>query len=298
MKIKNLLWLLSLVAILFSCEEKEESLSTEKEILSFKLEEFDPVLEGEIVYNSISIIVEPTVDVTALTPTIEVSEKATIIPESGTTLDFTDLVYYTVQAEDLTHESYTVRIYDTALYIYPYNNNYLHIGERVDVPCKNTINYSRENCVTLISDDGEEWIPIYSSVNDFSVFFWVPNKITPGNFSLKLELGDRTYIHDETYEIGTMDPFIDSLNFYELNLADTLIIYGRNFDSNQISNFIRFEADSSMYTSYILEQVTEPNCIKCLLPDSGTFYIGMDYQVEEIDFPFWISHHKALTITE
>ena len=57
----------------------------------------------------VSVRVPKGTDLTALTPTITVSENATIDPASGTEEDFSDSVSYTVTAEDTTTtKTYTV----------------------------------------------------------------------------------------------------------------------------------------------------------------------------------------------
>ena len=45
-----------------------------------------------------------------LTPTITVSDKAQVSPESGVAQDFTDPVVYTVTAEDGSQQEYTVTV--------------------------------------------------------------------------------------------------------------------------------------------------------------------------------------------
>lgn len=49
-------------------------------------------------------------DVTALQPTIVVSDLATVSPASGEEQDFTDPVTYTVTAEDETTQEYVVTV--------------------------------------------------------------------------------------------------------------------------------------------------------------------------------------------
>ncbi|MCG8699301.1 MAG: DUF5018 domain-containing protein, partial [Bacteroidales bacterium] len=74
--------------------------SSEKDILSFSLAEQTQPANINTDEHSVFIEVEPGTDVTNLTPTIEVSHKATINPGSGVALDLSKPVTYIVTAED------------------------------------------------------------------------------------------------------------------------------------------------------------------------------------------------------
>lgn len=66
---------------------------------------------GTISGTTIKVDVPVGTDVTALTPTITVSEGATVSPTSGTATDFSSAVTYTVTAEDTTTtKDYTVTV--------------------------------------------------------------------------------------------------------------------------------------------------------------------------------------------
>ncbi len=110
-KVSFLICLLTVFIALSSCKKK----SSEKEILEFHFS--SPNVEAII--NESMKIVEATVpygtDVTALKPIIEVSNQATISPESGTLMDFTNPVTYTVTAEDGSQSIYTVTVTVEAL---------------------------------------------------------------------------------------------------------------------------------------------------------------------------------------
>ncbi len=88
----------------------ERILSSENDILSFSLPgEVSPAsIDSE--NHSITIEVLGGTDVSALTPTIEVSEGATINPSSGETIDFSNTVSFTVTSEDGTLQSWTVTV--------------------------------------------------------------------------------------------------------------------------------------------------------------------------------------------
>lgn len=83
-------------------------LSSAKAITSFVIGTAEGVISEED--HTIAVEVEAGTDVTALQPTIEVSEGAEVSPASGAEADFTDPVTYTVTAEDETTQEYEVTV--------------------------------------------------------------------------------------------------------------------------------------------------------------------------------------------
>jgi len=86
--------------------------SSEKLINSFVLLGLNPEVDGTIDSNSytVNLVVPGGTDVTTLTPTITVSDSATVVPNSGVTEDFTNPVVYTVTAQDGSIQDYTVTV--------------------------------------------------------------------------------------------------------------------------------------------------------------------------------------------
>ena len=86
------------------------NLSSAKLITSFRFAALS--IDGQIDQNSrkITIKVPTAQDVTQLTPTLTLSEKATVSPASGTQQNFTNPVNYTVTAEDGSKQVYEVKV--------------------------------------------------------------------------------------------------------------------------------------------------------------------------------------------
>lgn len=94
---------------LFSCggDDPEPSKSSDKSILNFSIND----VEGTIDQNEreISIVLAET-ELNTLTPTISISELASIDPPSGVAQDFSSPVNYTVTAEDGSEAVYSVKV--------------------------------------------------------------------------------------------------------------------------------------------------------------------------------------------
>lgn len=86
--------------------------SSAKDITKFSFAALSPAVDATIdaTAKSISSTLSTTSDLTKLTPTITVSDKATVSPASGVVQDFSKEVSYTVTAEDGSTAVYKVKI--------------------------------------------------------------------------------------------------------------------------------------------------------------------------------------------
>jgi hypothetical protein len=118
---KNKFLLLSLVLItagllIWSCSTKHNDVqptkSSGRAIKTFILAGLSPAVNGLVDENAhtVKLTVPVTADITALTPTITVADKATVTPASGAVQNFLNPVIYTVTAEDGSTQSYTVSV--------------------------------------------------------------------------------------------------------------------------------------------------------------------------------------------
>ena len=94
--LKTLCLVLTAIVLLTGCKKE----SSEKKILSFSFA--SPAVEATIAEDAKTIVavVPFGTNVQALVPIITVSDKATVVPASGTPVDFTNPVNFTVTAED------------------------------------------------------------------------------------------------------------------------------------------------------------------------------------------------------
>ena len=100
----------SIMTVVFSVQSVPKS--TEKKILNFTFNSLSPIVQATIddENKKITARVPPAVDITKLAPTIIMSPKASISPNSGVVQNFTNPVNYIVTAEDGSIESYQVTI--------------------------------------------------------------------------------------------------------------------------------------------------------------------------------------------
>lgn len=103
-----LLFLLFAISIT-GCDE-EESKSSEMAILAFSFNQLNPNIQAEINGNSILLVVPYGTDLSQLAATIDISEKASISPNTSVKQDFSNPVTYTVTAEDGQTQKYIVEV--------------------------------------------------------------------------------------------------------------------------------------------------------------------------------------------
>jgi hypothetical protein len=108
--------LLTIVTAFWNCAseipELKKPQSPQKNILSFKFQDFNPIVEGDIdtTLRTVRLRVPVATKVTALKPTITVSQAASITPNSLVAQNFTVPVTYFVNAADSTKRAYQVTV--------------------------------------------------------------------------------------------------------------------------------------------------------------------------------------------
>lgn len=103
---KSLCLVLAALAIFASCTPE----STEKKIISFQFAQPAVIATINEEAKTIEANVPWGTDLTTLVPVITISDKATISPASGTIVDFTNPVVFTVTAEDGSEAKYTATV--------------------------------------------------------------------------------------------------------------------------------------------------------------------------------------------
>lgn len=108
----GLLALLAMIGLTISSCDNDDgpTLSDEAGVLSFSFDGLTPPVAATINGTAITATLAYNVNVTALVPTITVSEGASVAPASGIAQDFTAPVTYTVTAENGREVAYTVTV--------------------------------------------------------------------------------------------------------------------------------------------------------------------------------------------
>ncbi|WP_029901816.1 PCMD domain-containing protein [Prevotella sp. 10(H)] len=111
MKTKLLLAQIALISLIMSSCIKDEPLGKETDIVSFTIDG-ENFVSSEVSNETVTVSVTEDTDLTKIIPRIELSEGASVSPESGTVQDFSaGPVHYVVTSEDRKYDKrYTVSI--------------------------------------------------------------------------------------------------------------------------------------------------------------------------------------------
>jgi len=111
-----------LISFCVSCIQ-DEPLNPEADILTFTMPENVALMDASFNVNSITVYVRKNVDLSAITPTIQITEGATISPDPSTPQNFSQPVVYTVTSESgESQRTYTVQTISSTIYNYYFEN--------------------------------------------------------------------------------------------------------------------------------------------------------------------------------
>ena len=111
MKKLVILLFIGLIILTLSCKKDDDGGDYDKSgklIITFKIESILLDVSVDQVLHKIDFNIPPSVTLTNVTPSIKVSQGASINPSSGQPIDLTEPVIYTVTAEDGSTSEYTV----------------------------------------------------------------------------------------------------------------------------------------------------------------------------------------------
>ncbi|WP_340153502.1 DUF5018 domain-containing protein [uncultured Marivirga sp.] len=259
-------------------------LRTGNAMVSFDLEEFTPVVNGTIDEDSKTVSLTlpwNTSDLTALVPTIEISEGATVSPENNSAQDFSfGSVDYTVTAEDGSTQVYevTVELEEAPDPVFDdLSSSTFRKGELITISGQNFSDIS----VTFVRE-GFSSSPSLETESETSFSFTVPNNVSfeVGTYSLEV------YIRNEEFVLGEVDilpPPPSISDFTTSNSDDNIIvrINGINFIDGE--NKVSFIKDNVKNEAYIKEE--NSSRIYAVLPpllETGDYTIAVETNGAEV----------------
>lgn len=224
--------------------------SSENKILEFKFEEFTPVLSGIIddVNNTIKLVIPwaEKFDIYAMTPTIIISELASVNPETSEENSFKGSQEYTVTAEDNSTKTYTVTVE-------------IEEAPTPTIEALTKTEYVADDEITIQGTNFSEcqvYLKQASSSNMISlseetitnVTFSIPNSTKAGEYELTI------YIRDEEYSLGniTILPPAPSISNISTSSADDNLIVtieGDNFSKG--NNAVYFVMNNEEHKAYM-----------------------------------------------
>lgn len=257
---------------------------TGKSITSFVLEGFSPVVEGSINEESKTVMLMVpwnTADLSAIEPTIQVSEGAEVSPESNIAQDFSfGSVDYTVTAEDGTSQVYEVTVELEEAPEPTFNDLSSTTYRKGELITITGLNFS-EIQVTFVSASLSSGVSLESE-GETSFSFNVPNNASFEVATYSLEVS----IRGITYVLGNLEilPPPPSITDFTTSTTDGNIIVrinGSEFIDGQ--NKVYFTKNEVKTEAYIHEE--RSSRIRAVLPpllESGDYTITVETNGAEV----------------
>ncbi|AYB30984.1 DUF5018 domain-containing protein [Chryseolinea soli] len=270
--------LVVLLAVFASCSNDSEdptpnppAKSDAKTIIVFKFSAFNPEVGGIFIEaeKKINLIVPNGTDVTALVPTIVVSEKATISPTTAVAQNFKSPVEYTVTAEDGTTQKYTVTVTVSTAVSFTLSP----MTTPTDIEQDGVLildgtqfgSYENNKVVLKNKTTGTEVeIKAASASTATRLFFKIPADLVLGDYTFTVFVGAQSLQAAETLTIVLHAPTITSVDKTTVNPEDVIVITGKYFAAS--GNEVKLEQDGFVFT---LKVITESaTSISAQLPEN------------------------------
>lgn len=218
--------------------------SNEKKILSFQFDIDGEIFEGVIDHSNLTIAIDTYKNPSNISPIITLSENASISPSGNDFQNFLNDIEYTVTAEDLTTNIYTVKTKWISINTVNSANN---TGDVATNYYNNATPFVRTSFVDLTLPNSK--IILENNDNRYELFFFNYNThvyndilytsfqiefpvsiVTATDYKLKYEIND-VVKSETTFFIDVLaenSPDIISANQSSYNYNDTLILTGNN----------------------------------------------------------------------
>jgi len=271
--------LVVLLAVFASCSSDSEdptpnppaTKSGAKSILSFKFSAFSPEVGGIFVEaeKKITLTVPNGTDVTALVPTITVSEKATISPATAVAQNFTSPVEYTVTAEDGTTQKYTVTVTVSTAVSFTLKP----MTTPTDIEQDGVLildgtqfgSYENNKVVLKNKTTGTEVeIKAASASTATRLFFKLPADLVLGDYTFTVFVGAQSLQAAETLTIVLHAPTITSVDKTTVNPEDVIVITGKYFAAS--GNEVKLTQDGFVFTLKVISE--SATSISAQLPEN------------------------------
>jgi hypothetical protein len=263
----RVLFALCLAVLAASCSDDDSDPTVEKSsakaITSFKFA--SPAATGTITEaaKTIAVSVPFGTKVTELVPTIVVSEKATVAPNTDVKQDFTKAVTYTVTAEDGSTAAYVVTVTVGAqsgnepVTLTGISTDEIQAGgDEFYIEGKNFGAYAESQiAITLV---GANPSPIKGNARANStstkLYFKLPNEIPPGEYTVAVITNGQTVNFKETILVTPPTPIITSISAEQVDEDGEVTITGKFFSAQD--NIVFLVQDGYLYPMDITEEST------------------------------------------
>jgi hypothetical protein len=250
----RVLFVLCLAVLAASCSDDDSDpgvvKSSAKAITSFKFA--TPAATGTVTESDkkIAVTVPAGTNVTELVPTIAVSEKAAIDPNTGVKQNFTNAVTYTVTAEDGSTQKYVVTVTveepgKDEITVTGISSVEVEKGAAFYITGTNFAVFT-DSEIALTNIDSKEKFTIGANDNSTTtrLYFTMPFIIEVGEYAITVTSKAQSVELDVTLTVKIPAPGISGISAEEVNQGGSVTITGVNF--SETGNEVRLVDDGGI----------------------------------------------------
>lgn len=225
----SVLLLLFFCVLLQSCDKSEETLP-DATLISLQL---SGITDQKSTIIAVTKTVETTVpygtSVKSLTPIIEISTGASIVPASKTPQDFSQPVYYVLTSSEGKKTVYKVSVItlkQPSPEIISIDKNTIEAGESLLVKGKYFGNFQGVIQSYLVDAKNEEILVTSKLLDSTQIQITVPKTVSPQPYTLKINVNSNTVLSSSKVTVQYPTPEITSLSKRNILQGDTLFMKG------------------------------------------------------------------------
>lgn len=279
----RVLLVLCLAVVAASCSDDDSDPTVEKSsakaITSFKFA--TPAATGAITEGTktIAVSVPAGTNVTELVPTIAISEKATVTPNTEVKQNFTNAATYTVTAEDGSKQAYVVTVTIAAAEKFTISGISAVEVERGEEFYINGAKFAAASVseIKLTNIDSKESVTIKASDKSTAarLYFVTPDDLEVGEYSIIVTSNKVSEEVDFTITILPKLPEITGLSAVQVENDDQIIITGKNFSETGNTVYMRSEDGIESSKEIITESATSIEFVVSATP-GRRYYIEVE----------------------
>ena len=249
----NLKTLLSWIVLLLfhqSCKVSDTDLS-KPQILLFEFKQVKALSSNIDLEKQIIEVTLPYGTVLKeLTPTMNISEGASIVPASGISQDFTKVLYYTLTSKTGVKTIYTVKVKteeQPSPQILSFSQASIEAGEQVVVKGNYFGNFGLAIKAYLVDSLSKEYAVKHTFKDSSEVVLQIPSEQSPAQYQVKLVVNQKSVLSSNKLRVSYASPQLKELVNYHVLQGDTLWVLGSYIDTQKYTIALRLKQENQEY---------------------------------------------------
>ena len=247
-----------LCILLQSCSKMDENLP-DAAIISLQISGLSsPKISILTASKTVEITVAYGVSVKSLTPLIEITAGASIVPASKIPQDFSQPIYYVLTSAEGKKTAYKVSVISLKQpvpEITNFDKNEVEAGESIVVKGKYFGHFAGTIQAYLVNAKNEEWLITARLIDSTQLELTIPKTVLPQHYAIKINVNTNTVTSISTITVQYPTPEITGLSKKNILQGDTLFVKG-NFISGAYFYKLQFSDGKNQVSSTVEKSPT------------------------------------------